>query len=222
MTEPASLIMNIATALALAQAELTNPVKNREVTVQPKEGRAYTFRYATLDSIMDLVRPILAKHGISVMHGIISEGDNALMRTTLLHKTGESLHADVRMFIDRAGNQALGSASSYARRYGLIGLLALAAGDEDDDGNEGDGNQKQIGVTPSPRAAPAERPARGLAIDTEHTTIAKGLLKGPLAEKIRELNKNMSLPDWAAVNALAGPRLASYVLALDAIQKPNL
>lgn len=159
-------IAALAEALAAAQAELSNPHKNREVTVQPREGRPYSFSYATLDSILDGVRPVLAKHGLAIVQTMVLVGNNATpaMRSTLLHKSGESIATDVPMTIDRPGNQALGSAMTYARRYGLIGLLALAA-DEDDDGNEADGNKVQERTdrpapARQPTAPPADKPAQ--------------------------------------------------------------
>lgn len=146
-------ISSIAEALAAAQAEIQNPHKNREVTVRPREGSPYSFSYATLDGILDGVRPILAKNWIAIVQTMVFIGENRTpaMRTTLLHKSGESIGTDVPMTIERNGNQALGSAMTYARRYGLIGLLGIAA-DEDDDGNSADGNTVEASKTRQPAA----------------------------------------------------------------------
>jgi hypothetical protein len=146
-------IASIAEALAAAQAEIQNPHKNREVTVRPREGAPYSFSYATLDSILDGVRPILARHGLAIVQTMVLLGENRTpaVRTTILHKTGESISTDIPMTIDRPGNQALGSALTYARRYGLIGLLAIAA-DEDDDGNSADGNAVEASKARQPAA----------------------------------------------------------------------
>jgi len=160
-TSPA--IAAIAAALAAAQAELQNPHRNREVTVQPREGRAYHFSYATLDSILDGVRPILAKHKLALVQTLELNDQRQAMATTLLHASGEWIATSVPMTMERTGNQALGSAMTYARRYGLIALLGLAA-DEDDDANGADGNEVQAAQqrTPAPRqpqqAAPPQQP----------------------------------------------------------------
>lgn len=220
-------IGSLAVDLAKAQAELTNPHKNREVTVQPREGRAYHFSYATLDSILDGVRPILARHRLSIVQLLIAGDKGPVMRTMLLHASGQSISTDVPVIVDRPGNQALGSGMSYARRYGLIALLALAA-DSDDDGNEADGNtvkdirdrrpaasaaQPVAGTGTQPRNAPAEPP---------HVVKAKALMTGPKADALRGIHRRIGLADWKAVAALAGDMLADYEAAVnDLLRQPE-
>jgi len=149
----------LAAALAAAQAEINNPHRNREVTVQPREGRPYSFSYATLDSILDGLRPILAKHTLSIIQTLERDGERLAMRTMLLHASGEWIATDVPLTVERNGNQAMGSAITYARRYGLTSLLAIAA-DEDDDANEADGNQVQAAAArPAPTRPAPTRPA---------------------------------------------------------------
>ena len=56
----------IATALAKAQAELSNPEKTLTATIAAKNGER-TFRYASLASGLDIVRKCLGHHEIAVM-----------------------------------------------------------------------------------------------------------------------------------------------------------
>ena len=58
----------------------------------------------------------------------------AYVETRLLHTTGESFSSKVYLVLDKQNMQGLGSAITYARRYGLLGMANLEA--EDDDGNE--------------------------------------------------------------------------------------
>lgn len=136
-------IDQLATALALAQAEFTNPEKNRTVKVQTKTGGSYTFDYATLDSILDLVRGPLTRNGISLIQpaDTLPDGTTTLA-TRLQHASGQYL--ETCLVVHPAGNdlQSLGSALTYLRRYSLITLLGLAA-EEDDDGAHGSGHQSE-------------------------------------------------------------------------------
>ena len=212
----------LAAALADAQAEIKNPVKNREVTVTPREGRPYSFSYATLDSILDGVRPILAKHGLSIVQTIMQEGEApAVVRTHLVHKSGEVISGDIRLQIDKAGNQGLGSAMTYARRYGLLGLLALSA-DDDNDANEADGNTVTSVGKPGQAAAtgtqPTRQPAGTPRGEPPHVARAKVALKGANAASVRQLHQTMSLPDWTAVANLSGEQLSTYVKTLGDIE----
>jgi pyruvate/2-oxoglutarate dehydrogenase complex dihydrolipoamide acyltransferase (E2) component len=171
-------IQLIATALAAAHAVFPPLVKNRTVTVQPREGRPYSFSYATLDGIMECVRVPLATNGLAVIHSLVlaGEGESDSVETLLVHTSGEFIGTRVPVTVDKPGNQALGSALTYARRYGVCTLLALAA-DEDDDGNAADGHTvtgrqerrskseaarpdtQPAPATPAPTPAPATQPA---------------------------------------------------------------
>lgn len=140
-------LAKLAAALAAAQADFAAIPKDREVTVKGDFG-SYKFKYATMDAIMSATRPALAKQGLAVVQGMISRGTGYAIETKLLHSSGEWLRNTTPMFVSgrfKDGkqypptNQELGSAQTYARRYGLSALLCITA-DEDDDGNTADGN----------------------------------------------------------------------------------
>lgn len=142
-------IAKLAGALAAAQANFSAIPKNREVTVRSQKGD-YKFKYATLDGILSATVPALAEQGLALVQAIVhDDGGNPGLETTLYHSSGEWMRNITPMFLTgrqtqdgRAlppSNQELGSAQSYARRYGISALLCVAA-DEDDDGNIADGN----------------------------------------------------------------------------------
>src|SRR6201991_5088917 len=83
----------IATALAKAQLELTNPEKSLVATIRspfPREGDR-TFRYASLSSGLDIVRKTLGKFEIATVQTTSIDQDAGLVRltTTLAHASGE-------------------------------------------------------------------------------------------------------------------------------------
>lgn len=142
-------IAKLAAALAAAQKNFAPIPKNREVTVRSQKGD-YKFKYATLDGILSATVPALAEQGLALVQTIIHDNDgNPGLETTLYHSSGEWLRNVTPMFLTGRqtqdgrtlppSNQELGSAQSYARRYGISALLCVAA-DEDDDGNIADGN----------------------------------------------------------------------------------
>lgn len=127
-------ITKIAPALVAAQAAI-KPI--------PKDGKnpAFRSRYATLDGIMEAVRPILAANHLAILQGAtLPETDEAgrlyavSVRTRLLHTSGEWFDTTTRVPVAKGDAHGLGSAITYGRRYGVQSLLALTA-DEDDDGN---------------------------------------------------------------------------------------
>ena len=78
----------IATALAKAQAELTNPEKTLTATITAKTGER-TFRYASLASGLDIVRKCLGQHEIAVMQTTAVDQGQITLTTLLVHASGE-------------------------------------------------------------------------------------------------------------------------------------
>jgi hypothetical protein len=139
----------LCAALVAAQAGL-KPIA--------KDGKnpAFRSRYATLDGIMETVRPALAAHGLAVVQGVIhpetGEGGRLvgiMVETRLIHTSGEWLASVVPVPVAKGDAHGLGSALSYGRRYGISALLALST-DEDDDGNA---------AAKAPPAKPQAKPA---------------------------------------------------------------
>jgi hypothetical protein len=111
---------------------------NKEITRIGKDGLNPHFKnqYATLDHILDTVRPILAKNGISVM--LMPSGDGSVieMKCLLIHVSGEFIEGPVAAVKPvKIDPQGLGSAMTYLKRYVLSSILGLSTGDPDDDGN---------------------------------------------------------------------------------------
>lgn len=145
-------IAALAAALAAAQKSFAPIPKDREVKVTTRTGGTYTFRYATMDAILSATMPALAEQGLAISQGLSSWGEQYAVETTLYHSSGEWISNVTPMYVSGRqgtdgkvyppGNQELGSAQTYARRYGVSALLCITA-DEDDDGNHADGNQSE-------------------------------------------------------------------------------
>jgi ERF superfamily len=126
----------IASALAKAQSELTNPEKSVVATIRspfPREGDK-TFRYASLSSGLEIVRKALGKHEIAIVQTTGIDRDAGLVRlTTLLaHSSGEWVSSDwpVCAINDITAPHKMGAALTYARRYALFTLAGIAGEDD--------------------------------------------------------------------------------------------
>jgi hypothetical protein len=126
----------IASALAKAQGELSNPEKSLTATIRspiPKEGDR-TFRYASLASGLDIVRKSLGQHEIAtVQTTAIDQVSGQIRLTTLLaHASGEWISSDwpVCPVSDMASPRRMGAALTYARRYALFALVGIAGEDD--------------------------------------------------------------------------------------------
>lgn len=118
-------IADLAAALSAAQGEMP---------AAPLDGRNPHFnsRYATLTGLVTTARPVLARHGLSVVQG---RGEGGGIETTILHSSGQWITCDGEPLSPvKADPQGIASAITYARRYGLAAACGLVA-DDDDDGN---------------------------------------------------------------------------------------
>ena len=121
----------IAPALTKAQAEMP---------AVPMDGYNPYFKskYATLGAVIAATKPILSKHGLSVIQQVISndQGDAVGIRTQILHESGQFMSWDAVVKINTGNNpgQEAGKLLTYLRRYSLSAALNLYA-DEDIDAN---------------------------------------------------------------------------------------
>lgn len=146
-------ITAIAPALVAAVGELA-PV-GKDAT-----NPAFRNKYATLDAMMEQVRPTLARHGLAVLQSVTHpETDTGrvvgiAVETRVLHTSGEWIAGLVTLPVEKSTAQGTGSAISYGRRYGLSALLGLTA--EDDDGAAA--SSAKPATQRAPKAAPATAP----------------------------------------------------------------
>lgn len=139
-------IGKLADALAKAQAIIKPPAKNKKVKVTSQKG-SYEFMYSTLDALIESVRGPFSSNGLSFSQGVARVDGTLVLVTMLMHSSGEWISNTVPLDVQNPGMQPLGSAISYARRYGL-GDIAGVVAEEDDDGNAADGNKAST-VQPS-------------------------------------------------------------------------
>lgn len=136
MCKKSESITNLAVALVKFNSEVQKVGKNAE-------NPFYKNNYATLDNIIDEVRPVLTKHGLAVMQIPGGDGEKVIMKTLLVHESGEWIESDpLVMKPVKNDPQAVGSCVTYARRYSLAGFLSLNTG-EDDDGQKATGSTIQ-------------------------------------------------------------------------------
>jgi hypothetical protein len=130
MCNKSESIINIAKALVAF---------NLEVKSIEKDAKNPHFKndYASLDNIVNEVRPLLARHGLVVMQFPGGDGEKYTLRSMLLHESGEWIESEpLTMRPVKNDPQGIGSCTTYARRYSLSAMLSLNTG-EDDDGNAG-------------------------------------------------------------------------------------
>jgi hypothetical protein len=190
-------IRNIAKALAGFQAEVKNPANTAD-------NPFYKSKYAPLSDVLNIVRPLLTKHGLSVFQSPSGDGQNVTVTTVIMHESGEWIESDpLTLKADKATAQGAGSAITYARRYAISAVLGISS-EDDDDGNFASGKNNGQANGNGDKATPKQLQklhaiANSLEIPSEEMRqhikskygkeSSKDLTKAEVRELIDELEK---------------------------------
>lgn len=125
-------ITTIAKSLVKAQQSMEGAKKD-------SKNPFFKSSYADYNAVLEACKSSLNDNGITILqpHRTVIEGEKQLdfVETILLHESGEFISSETKIEVTKKNDpQALGSAITYARRYGLQSLVALPA--EDDDGEK--------------------------------------------------------------------------------------
>jgi hypothetical protein len=105
-------------------------------------------KYPKFEDMQRTVDPILDAHGLSIDFRIGSEGPNITVVPILRHRNGwieegDAMKGPPDEGPGRSKIQAVGSSSSYLKRYAMVAMLNLILDGEDDDGMGGLRNVNQ-------------------------------------------------------------------------------
>lgn len=116
-------------------AEVTNP-KNTKINPFLKN------KYAPLDVVLNVLRPVLGKYGLSVMQIPTIDGEFVKVDTLLMHKDGAFMSIEgLCVKPPKMSAQEIGSVITYLRRYTISAIVGIASEEEDDDGNQSSGKK---------------------------------------------------------------------------------
>jgi len=133
-------------AFAEAYAEMNNPKKNAN-------NPAFRSKYANLEELLNVTRPVLTAEGFSLIQEPVSEPGCVGVHTSLHHRSGDSLDFGFYVVpLAKPDAQGAGSAITYCRRYAIAAIFGLAQ--EDDDGNAASNTRSPAPAANAPVSAP--------------------------------------------------------------------
>lgn len=131
-------------AMSVMQTELPAIQKNGRIVIKEKgtEKVIQSTPYALWEDINDAIKPKLAQHGFALSFRTGLAGDGKITVTGILsHAEGHREETTITLPHDSTGSknavQAVGSSTSYGKRYvatSLLNLTSRTAEDRDDDG----------------------------------------------------------------------------------------
>ena len=91
-------------------------------------------KYADLAEVYETIRKPLTDHGFAYFHSMVTDQDGReFVETLLIHETGGTYKTRLPVINKTRDMQGLGSAITYAKRYGISMIVGLAS-EEDDNG----------------------------------------------------------------------------------------
>ncbi len=133
----------LSASLVKALAEIGGATKDK---INP----AFKSKYADLGSVVDAIKPVLAKHGLAFTQSTEPSEGGVIVETLLWYEGTDAACSLGKLFVpaNKQDAQGFGSALTYARRYSLMTAFGVPA--EDDDGNAASRS--------APRADPVVKP----------------------------------------------------------------
>ncbi len=156
-------LKQLAGALSKAQSEMSGAKKSAK-------NPFFKSNYANLEEVINCIKDPFANHGLSFLQFPVSADGFAGVETTIMHESGEWVSNEFMLKCAKNDPQGMGSAITYARRYGLQSAVGLPS--EDDDSNA---------ATKRSQPAPQAKPAPNVpAINTVDVTIVDHARAGKL------------------------------------------
>ena len=129
--------------------------------------------YADFSSCMDACRDLLSSNGLSVMQFCERIDGQLHLATMIAHTSGQWLKAHLPLFPAKEDSQSVGSAITYAKRYGLSAMLGIVTGEEDDDAEAANGRPPKI----DPKLLPQVEEERAKLTDSKRVSFDKRVAK---------------------------------------------
>ena len=117
-----------------------------------KDTKGARGKYAPLDAVLEMARPILNECGLVLTQPTRVDGDTLFVHTAVVHKSSGEMHeCSYPAGLLTLQHQQLGAGVTYARRYSLLSILGVFPENEDDDG-------EKAGAAGGERSSPARDP----------------------------------------------------------------
>ena len=121
-------VKNIAEAQLKVQGEIKDISKDSE---------GYGYKYTSFDKLVQYLRPLLTKHGISFVQMPVGDDKQVGLQTMYMHaESGEWITNSIKSPIAESKGmntyQSIGSAITYFRRYSLSSFVGIASEEDID------------------------------------------------------------------------------------------
>lgn len=158
--------------------EVLCTVQNLAASATADTGK-YKYNFVPLDELIAEVKRALLAQEFALCQEISMDGELFTVTTTLIHSSGDILQFEPAAIHAPKDPQAMGSCSTYLRRYSLMSLFGLAP--EDDDGAAASAPRDE--PRPQGRQQPPGQAMQSQAPGRTYRTPAEATIRAILAGK---------------------------------------
>lgn len=190
-------LKNIYTAIIKARPEIAPIARTKS---------AKNYRYATLDTVIELLSLVLPKHGLGWVQTLSSENDKPVLVTRIIHESGEWIEDALSLPQTKLNgganeSQELGASITYFKRYALSAMFGIATDDDTDGVADVRDRKQQVKALARVAGRPQEEPDGEIVDETEQNASVtpsqpvKTKKQDPLEYIKNDLNKRMEAGD---------------------------
>lgn len=186
--------MNQSQSIGKLSAALIEAQKEFDTILKDKDNPFFRSKYADLASVIEATQPSLQKHGLVVMQFPVSDAHGVGVATILSHISGEFISEFCTLPLAKQDAQTGVAATTYARRAGRLGVLGIAA--EDDDGNTASArNEEHLSARfkKSSKAEPSPDPSGEPVSSEKSENLAAGSSEVPGEDEVKGLRNRFRL-----------------------------
>lgn len=126
--------MRTSESIDAISAALAKAQKTIKTAAKASANPYFHSRYSDLSEIVEACRSALAENDLSVIQAGAKREYGWVLVTRLAHKSGQWFEGEFPLLAKDQTAQALGSATTYAKRYSLAAMVGVVSSEEDDDG----------------------------------------------------------------------------------------
>lgn len=168
------IIGKLAEALAKAQGEMESAKKD-------SANPFFKSKYSDLHSVIQAIKGPLSKNGIAYTQLVNTIDGQTYVETVLLHVSGDRISGKMLVKPSKDDMQGIGSAITYARRYGLQAICGVSA--EDDDGEAAVGRTGKTEIPKNNEKQAKYAPPMNMDVKMQENALqANVAIPGPIPE----------------------------------------
>lgn len=190
-------LKNIYTAIIKARPEIAPIARTKS---------AKNYKYATLDTVIELLSLVLPKHGLGWVQTLSSDNGKTVLVTRIIHESGEWIEDALALPQTKLNggandSQELGASITYFKRYALSAMFGIATDDDTDGVADVRDRKQQVKAQARIAGRPQVEPDGEIVYETaqsesnSHSQPVKPKKQDPLEYVKADLNNRMEAGD---------------------------